>query len=290
MRNITGNAFNPIRVKKLLIAALLAGTCVPAYADTVFTFTDEDYVSTLAQFHTAFGATTTGFTVAGLYQETNTTTPTVTLLHANSSASYQMVPGEFVQNTSPNASTAIVLSGWNHFYSGTLPQKTNNGNTVCCTGPNNNLTGTGNPLTSNATNSPIIQYETGITGVNTTTGAFTGGTVTAFNLVSFDFATNQSAIGAEIEGLLGGVVVDTLNTSLNTGTGWGTETLNWNNIDTLQFVYAGSQGALSIRNIDITTTSAVPEPATWAMLLLGFVGVGVTAYRRKLNGPQFRLA
>ena len=110
MRNITGNAFNPIRVKKLLIAALLAGTCVPAYADTVFTFTDEDYVSTLAQFHTAFGATTTGFTVAGLIKDQHTT-PTVTLLHANSSASYQMVPGEFVQNTSPNASTAIVLSG-----------------------------------------------------------------------------------------------------------------------------------------------------------------------------------
>ena len=27
--------------------------------------------------------------------------------------------------------------------------------------------------------------------------------------------------------------------------------------------------------------SAVPEPSTWAMLLLGFTGVGFTAYRRK---------
>ena len=28
-------------------------------------------------------------------------------------------------------------------------------------------------------------------------------------------------------------------------------------------------------------TSAVPEPSTWAMLLLGFAGVGIMAYRRK---------
>jgi hypothetical protein len=32
---------------------------------------------------------------------------------------------------------------------------------------------------------------------------------------------------------------------------------------------------------NITATSAVPEPATWAMMLLGFVGLGFLAYRRK---------
>jgi hypothetical protein len=34
-------------------------------------------------------------------------------------------------------------------------------------------------------------------------------------------------------------------------------------------------------------TAAVPEPGTWAMMLLGFAGVGFMAYRRK---NQFRLA
>jgi hypothetical protein len=29
------------------------------------------------------------------------------------------------------------------------------------------------------------------------------------------------------------------------------------------------------------TISAVPEPSTWAMLILGFAGVGFMAYRRK---------
>jgi hypothetical protein len=37
-------------------------------------------------------------------------------------------------------------------------------------------------------------------------------------------------------------------------------------------------------------TSAVPEPSTWAMMILGFAGVGVMAYRRKKNGSSLRLA
>ena len=37
------------------------------------------------------------------------------------------------------------------------------------------------------------------------------------------------------------------------------------------------------------TIAAVPEPATWAMLVLGFAGIGFVAYRRKSN-HSFRLA
>jgi hypothetical protein len=32
---------------------------------------------------------------------------------------------------------------------------------------------------------------------------------------------------------------------------------------------------------DATLTTAVPEPSTWAMMLLGFVGIGFMAFRRK---------
>ncbi len=38
------------------------------------------------------------------------------------------------------------------------------------------------------------------------------------------------------------------------------------------------------------TISAVPEPSTWAMMILGFFGVGFMAYRRKKNGPALRIA
>jgi len=38
------------------------------------------------------------------------------------------------------------------------------------------------------------------------------------------------------------------------------------------------------------TIAAVPEPATWAMLVVGFAGIGFMAYRRKSSGQSFRLA
>ena len=36
-------------------------------------------------------------------------------------------------------------------------------------------------------------------------------------------------------------------------------------------------------NLSLTSsvTTAVPEPSTWAMMILGFLGVGFTAYRRR---------
>jgi hypothetical protein len=52
----------------------------------------------------------------------------------------------------------------------------------------------------------------------------------------------------------------------------------------------GSEAILYLINLDHVTTSvilgaavtpAVPEPATWAMMLLGFAGVGFLAYRRR---------
>jgi PEP-CTERM motif len=37
----------------------------------------------------------------------------------------------------------------------------------------------------------------------------------------------------------------------------------------------------SYQLIDNASVTAVPEPATWAMMILGFVGVGLLAYRRR---------
>lgn len=36
----------------------------------------------------------------------------------------------------------------------------------------------------------------------------------------------------------------------------------------------------STNSFEITNISAVPEPATWAMMILGFLGVGLLSYRR----------
>jgi PEP-CTERM motif len=44
--------------------------------------------------------------------------------------------------------------------------------------------------------------------------------------------------------------------------------------------------------VDTTTgmTSAVPEPSTWAMMILGFCGLGFMAYRRKQRGGALSVA
>jgi hypothetical protein len=42
--------------------------------------------------------------------------------------------------------------------------------------------------------------------------------------------------------------------------------------------------------VDNFTVSAVPEASTWAMMLLGFCGLGFMAYRKKLNGVAFHVA
>ena len=39
-----------------------------------------------------------------------------------------------------------------------------------------------------------------------------------------------------------------------------------------------------------TLTSGVPEPSTWAMMILGFIAVGLAAHRRKGRGMQMRIA
>jgi hypothetical protein len=39
-----------------------------------------------------------------------------------------------------------------------------------------------------------------------------------------------------------------------------------------------------------TLTAAVPEPSTWAMMILGFCGLGFMAYLRKQSGPALRVA
>ena len=42
--------------------------------------------------------------------------------------------------------------------------------------------------------------------------------------------------------------------------------------------------------IFVDIPAAVPEPSTWAMMILGFFGVGLMAYRRRQNGSALGLA
>ena len=68
---------------------------------------------------------------------------------------------------------------------------------------------------------------------------------------------------------------------------WATETLNFiatGGSTTIEFLadsfYTSEYTGLDNVNVS-NVSSAVPEPSTWAMLLLGFAGVGFMTYRRK---------
>ena len=71
------------------------------------------------------------------------------------------------------------------------------------------------------------------------------------------------------------------------------------------FAYDGGLFTFAVNNVSFTVApeklnsialsgqilvQAVPEPSTWAMMILGFMGVGFMAYRRKNNRSAFRLA
>ena len=75
--------------------------------------------------------------------------------------------------------------------------------------------------------------------------------------------------------------------------GTGTYTVNPADID--QLVIGTYSGTADFANITLTDTQevqAVPEPSTWAMMGIGFAGLGFLAYRRKdrTRGLSFRLA
>jgi hypothetical protein len=53
-------------------------------------------------------------------------------------------------------------------------------------------------------------------------------------------------------------------------------------------VTTGAVGAIHLSSGNFTTD--VPEPSTWAMMILGFFGVGFMAYRRKSQTNNLRLA
>lgn len=74
------------------------------------------------------------------------------------------------------------------------------------------------------------------------------------------------------------------------GVSWQTQTFSFVAAANTNLVFAGQ--VLSGDHgsaIDLVTVSAVPEPSTWAMMILGFLGVGCLAYRRK-SGGALRLA
>jgi hypothetical protein len=79
----------------------------------------------------------------------------------------------------------------------------------------------------------------------------------------------------------------------NTGAGEWLVTLTTPLLFTNLMFEPGDGGTSSAQGdfafVNLTFTTPVPEPSTWAMMILGFFGVGLMAYCRRAT-PTVRLA
>jgi PEP-CTERM motif len=113
-------------------------------------------------------------------------------------------------------------------------------------------------------------------GCSAGTTCFFDGSVQAYDAISQSIQTTTGDV-YQISFLLGESSNQTTFSSLSTN---GDTTDNGGNgLDVLVYAQAG-----------LPIAGAVPEPSTWAMMILGFCGLGFMAYRRKQNGSALGLA
>jgi hypothetical protein len=283
------------RIGRIAIGAMMATTValgipMAQAATTTFDFSVVFDINTVGQFSSAFPeAATSQFTTPGLYEETNTTTKTVanvgTLGSTIVAQNHPSLLTTFVQNASP--SNQLVFTSF-----GTSPINIFPGFAL------SNLPGVVRP-------NPTWQY---VRTTSTTTASFTeeiGGATTQFSLDSIGLANLQScscSTSVTIEGFLGGLLKATDIVSIpgnfvggngNTGVPASVDIFTlpatFGDVDKVEILPLGAN--VNVNDITVDTVGAsVPEPSTWAMMLIGFAGLGYAAYRRTKRDSVAKLA
>jgi hypothetical protein len=122
-----------------------------------------------------------------------------------------------------------------------------------------------------------------------------------FELVGFDLtAAWRDGLNVKVTGKLNGVKVDVETLTVN-ASGPTLETFDWEVNQVVFYAYGGASAHLGSRGTEFAldnltvgpvpeastvlgSPSAVPEPSTWAMTLLGFAGFGYAGYRKARRG------
>ncbi|HVR60168.1 MAG TPA: PEPxxWA-CTERM sorting domain-containing protein [Pseudolabrys sp.] len=101
------------------------------------------------------------------------------------------------------------------------------------------------------------------------------GSKDAYNSISF-FDASNALIGTFI------------GPAPNSGTQSAYVNFDFTGGSATKVTFTSTSAAFELDNV--ATIAAVPEPSTWAMMILGFFGVGFIAYRRRSNKIAFRIA
>jgi hypothetical protein len=171
--------------------------------------------------------------------------------------------------TANDAPSPFTVGGWT-FTEGTSPVEVNIGGSGSGAQP---FGTTGNYLSVLGGGTENVAFS------KTSSFSFFWGSVDAYNTIVVDTTGGNTIFtGADLPGVL------------DTGCQTSTDCNRYVTFtDITGSNITGFSMSSSSNSFEITNISAVPEPTTWAMMILGFVGVGFLAYRRK-NNHSFRLA
>lgn len=141
-------------------------------------------------------------------------------------------------------------------------------------------------------------YTNSVAGAVTTSlyglDAFTDALVRSTNANAGTY-TNTNTQG-NVFGTLGVTFGTSDNVGFDISGGTGAAFFNLNdgffsvNLMTGAATRIGSIGAGSLVGLSIAPAAAVPEPGTWALLLLGFAGIGIAIRRQRAAAPQLTVA
>jgi hypothetical protein len=139
---------------------------------------------------------------------------------------------------------------------------------------------------------PVVPPNTGVAFTFTLTAPFS---LLDATLVINDPSKNQSVASGSWSLYSGSSLVNPLDTQPVTffkPHSYGAEFVDILGVGSYSLVF-NNVSVPSGANVSFTSTvAAVPEPATWAMMVLGFLGLGFVAYRRngRSSAMSFRLS